>query len=191
MVDHIDHNKSLNDFKKSGCEIVSYENLEKKVQQKNIDNFTITTFPIEHNVDNWGIVIKDNNEGTKLCYCTDFNQMPKLENVDYWIYEVNYIEERIDKQIEKSGFDKFKHTNFIHHNSLEKALRYFEELKTKPKTLCVCHLSKENGSRRKILTQLRKQLGISAYILEPNKTINLGERNGKRKQTGNLQNKES
>lgn len=177
---HHDHNKSLKDFKKAGVDIISYETLEQKVQKHSLGNWELTTFPVKHNTPCWGIIMKNKTTSRTICYCTDFNQMPKLENVDYWIYEVNYIQERIDKQIEKSGFDKFKHTNFVFHNSLENALEYFESLKTKPKSLCVCHLSKENGSKTEILKQLRKALpNTQVNTLEQDKIINIKEKKWK------------
>ena len=151
-VDHHDHNKSLKDFKRSGCEIVSYETQRYQLEQKVIDNFTITTFPIMHNVNNLGIIIKDNTTEEKLCYVTDFNAMPQVEGVEQWLYEVNYIEKNIDAQIDK-GRD-FRHTNFKFHNSLEKAMFYFSNLNTRPKQITICHLSKDNGDYKYILKQM-------------------------------------
>ena len=151
-VDHHDHDKALKDFKRSGCEIISYETLKKEVQQQIVGNFTVTTFPVVHNVDNWGIVICDNTTHEKLCYVTDFNAIPKIESVDYWLYEVNYVEKGIEAQIDK-GRD-FKHTNFVFHNSLEKAMAYFKEIKTRPKEITICHLSKDNGDYKYILREM-------------------------------------
>ena len=151
-VDHHDHDKALNDFKRSGCEIVSYETQRYQLEQKVIDNFTITTFPIMHNVNNLGIIIKDNTTEEKLCYVTDFNAMPQVEGVEQWLYEVNYIEKNIDAQIDK-GRD-FRHTNFKFHNSLENAKSYFEKLETRPKEITICHLSKDNGDYKYILREM-------------------------------------
>lgn len=151
---HHDHNKSLKDFKRTGCDIVSYETLKKEVQYFNIDNFSLTTFPILHNVDNWGIIIQDNITKEKLCYMTDFFKAPKIEGIDFWLYEINYIEKNIDAQIDK-GRD-FKHTNFTFHNSLENAKSYFEKLKTRPKEITICHLSKDNGDYKYILREMSR-----------------------------------
>lgn len=148
-VDHHDHDKALKDFKRSGCEIISYENLKKEVEKKSIDNFNLTTFPIAHNIENWGIVIHDTITNEKLCYVTDFFAIPKIEGVTQWLYEVNYIEKNIDAQIDK-GRD-FKHSNWKYHNSEENAVAYFTSLKTKPKNIIICHLSKNNGDYKHIL----------------------------------------
>ena len=151
-VDHHDHNKALKDFKRSGCEIISYENLKKEVEKKSIDNFNLTTFPIAHNIENWGIVIHDTTTNEKLCYMTDFFKAPQIENCENFLYEVNYVEKNINAQIDK-GRD-FKHTNFTFHNSLENAKSYFEKLETRPKEITICHLSKDNGDYKYILREM-------------------------------------
>ena len=149
---HHDHDKSLKDFKRSGCDIVSYETLERSVQHKTIGIFNITTFVLPHNVDNWGIIIHDTTTNEKLCYMTDFYASPRIEGIDFWLYEVNYVEKNINAQIDK-GRD-FKHTNFKFHNSLENAIFYFSNLETRPKEITICHLSKDNGDYKYILREM-------------------------------------
>lgn len=149
---HHDHDKALKDFKRSGCEIISYETLKREVEQKFIDNFALTTFVLPHNVDNWGIIIHDRTTDEQLCYVTDFYALPRIEGVEQWLYEVNYVEKNINAQIDK-GRD-FKHTNFTFHNSLENAKSYFEKLETRPKEITICHLSKDNGDYKYILREM-------------------------------------
>lgn len=83
---------------------------------------------------------------------TDFYAMPKVEGVEQWLYEVNYVEKGIEAQIDK-GRD-LKHTNFKYHNSLENAMSYFEKLETRPKEITICHLSKDNGDSKHILRKM-------------------------------------
>lgn len=179
---HQDHSKALKEFKKTGIDVISYETLEKKVQNFSFGKWAFTTFPVEHNADNWGIIIKDNETGTKVCYVTDFTKMPKLENIDHYIYEINYIEADIDARVDAGGYDKFKHTGFTHHNSLENAIEYFEGLSVKPTSINICHLSKDNGNWKKINKQLKQHFkNITINLLEPNKEIILKEKtNGER-----------
>lgn len=152
---HHDHNKSMKEFKTSGCTMLTYEMLEQKVQHFNIDNFDITTFPVNHNVENYGIIIKDIVSRETFCYVTDFNKIPKIEGVTHWLYEINYIEKDINGMIDAGKYDKFKHTNFTHHNSLEYAIQYFTNLKTRPKEIIICHLSSENASAKRILEAMK------------------------------------
>lgn len=148
---HLDHSRSLEDFKRSGCEIVSYETLENKVQNLHIAGWDIITFKVNHNVDNWGIVIRHNKKEENLCYITDSFAFPKIENVTHWLLEVDYIEEMIDDIIDSEQDYKLKHNGFVNHNSLENAVSYFKSLKTRPKTITLCHLSADNSNAKKIL----------------------------------------
>lgn len=150
---HQDHSLSMSNFEQSGCEMITYKQLENKVQYFKFDGFDITTFPVAHNVPNWGIVIKDTQTNEKLCYMTDFYKCPKVENCDTYLYEVNYVEAYIDKMIE-DGID-IKNCGFNNHNSLEKAVEYFASLNTRPKRIICCHLSKYNALEREILKQLK------------------------------------
>ena len=142
---HHDHDKSLKDFKLAGCEIVSYETLEPKTQTLKIGNWECITFPVPHNVSNWGIIIKSKITNEKFCYVTDFTAIPKIEGIDYWLYEVNYIEGIVNKMIEE--YDSLSHLGFNNHNSLEKAVEYFNSIKTRPKKIFCCHSSSSYAMR--------------------------------------------
>lgn len=151
---HSDHNKSLNDFKRAGCEIISYETLQPKVQNWNIGNWECITFPLPHNVPNWGIIIKSNVTGERFCYVTDFRALPQIEGIDYWLYEVNYIEKLIDSLIENDR--DVKHLGFNNHNSLENAVEYFNTIKTRPKKILCCHSSTSHSVQNSIREGLKQ-----------------------------------
>ena len=147
-----DHNKSLKDFKRSGCEMLTYETLKPEIQHHKIRNWNITTFCVAHNVPCWGVVLKHIITGEKLCYMTDFCKAPKVEGVDYWLYEVNYIERFIDQMIDE---DKdLKHLGFNNHNSLENAVEYFNTIKTRPKKIFCCHSSGSHSIKKVVKEDL-------------------------------------
>lgn len=122
------------------------------MQNWEFENWSVITFNVLHNVPCWGIVLKSKIDNEKLCYMTDFFKAPQIENCENFLYEVNYVEKNINAQIDK-GRD-FKHTNFTFHNSLENAKSYFEKLKTRPKEITICHLSKDNGDYKYILREM-------------------------------------
>lgn len=159
---HSDHNKSLKDFKKSGCEIVSYETLEQRVDYEtleqqiykfNIGDWECTTFPVAHNVPCWGIILKFIPTNEKFCYVTDFNKMPIIEGIDHWLMEVNYsmgwIEYKAEHDID------INNKSYLHHHALEDTVEYFEKLRTRPKTITCCHLSSVNAMEGTIIKQLK------------------------------------
>lgn len=141
----------------SGIKTLSYENLNKRVEQRKIGNFEIVTFVVAHNVDNWGIVITDTTTNQKLCYVTDFSSMPKIEGIDIWLYEINHDEKTVLKALEKDTLESVHINNSLkNHNSLEKAINYFKALKYPPKQIILCHLSNEFGSRKTVLKEMKQ-----------------------------------
>ena len=151
--EHLDHSKSLREFKKTGCEIISYEILETKIQNWFFENWDAFTFPIVHNSPNWGIVIKSKVDGEKLCYMTDFCKAPLVESCDHYIFEVNYISSVIEDKIDNG--EDLKHLGFNNHHSLEDTIEYFEKIKTRPKSITCCHLSSVNAMEGTIIKQLK------------------------------------
>ena len=67
-------------------------------------NWLVKPFMVSHNVENYGLIIKDLESGATTCYCTDFNAMPKIEHIDNWIYEINYDDETVEKKALKEDF---------------------------------------------------------------------------------------
>lgn len=149
---HNDHSKSMKNFEMSGCKMLTYEMLKDNVQHHSFDGLKIITFPLLHNCKNYGIVVKDDYE--TFCYMTDFYKCPKLENVDHFLIEVNYIEEYIDEMIEQDK--ELKHTNFKFHHSLEATVEYFESLKSRPKSITCCHLGASHSIEKRIVEALSK-----------------------------------
>ena len=138
----------MRDFERSGCEMLTYEKLQPKVQDFDYEHFKVKSFAVKHNVPCWGIIIQSKLTNEKFCYVTDFTAIPKIEGIDYWLYEINYIDGYIDKIIDE---DKdLKHFGFNNHNSLEKAVDYFSELKTIPKKIYCCHGSKSHSIKQRI-----------------------------------------
>lgn len=145
---HSDHNKSLKDFKRSGCEIVSYETLDPFTRKDEINNWEFITFPVAHNVMCYGIVLNHKITNEKLCYMTDFYKAPMIEGADEYIFEVNYIDAIIDEMIEQDK--EFNHTGFNNHCSLEYAVDYFSRMKARPKKIYCCHGSKSHSIKQRI-----------------------------------------
>ena len=168
--EHQDHALSLNEFKLSGCEIVSYENI-KPQQRLEIGQWVLLPFVVKHNTLNYGVIIYDKHEKKTMCYATDFTEMPKLKNVDYWLYEINYDEFTVDKVIDNQDITKIHVANNIKfHNSLENATQYFATLKNIPKLIVVCHISNMGGTKERIQKEM-SELCDRVEIATKNKII--------------------
>lgn len=168
--EHKDHNKSLKEFETSGCDIISYENIgeQKRIE---IGEWIICPFRVKHNALNYGAIIYNKTENKKIVYATDFSEMPKIQNVDYWIYEINYDEFTVDKIIDNQDISKIHVANNIQwHNSLENAIQYFDSLSNKPKLIAVCHISNMGGTRDRIFSKMSNYADI-VELLKKNTII--------------------
>lgn len=153
--EHKDHSLSLKDFERSGVECITYENTIPK-QKIEIGQWIIFPFAVIHNALNYGAIIYDKYEQKKIVYVTDFTKMPKIDNVDYWLYEINYDMETANQIIDKKDLEDLHIANNIkYHNSLENAMEYFENCTNKPKLIVACHLSNMGGCDKKILTRMQ------------------------------------
>lgn len=166
--EHLDHSKSLAELELAGCKIISYKTLEEKAQSFKVGDWQILTFPVFHNVPNWGIVVKDTNTGEKFCYATDFSKMPLLEGVDHWLYEINYDTSTVNDILFSDNFELLN-LGFKYHNGLDNAVEYFSKIKTKPKSITICHLSKNNSNRENIIDTM-KQFCDNVKIAKKEKT---------------------
>ncbi len=168
--EHNDHSMSLEDFERSGVECISYKTIvpRKKIE---IGQWEITPFAVLHNAINYGAVIYDKYENKRMVYATDFIKMPKVQGVDYWLYEINYDKFTIDKLVDEKALDELHIANNVkYHNSLEDAVEYFKSLKNRPKLVIACHLSNMGGCDKNILRDM-KQVCDRIDIAKKNKTI--------------------
>lgn len=154
---HKDHSRALKDFKISGVPTLTYEDLDfanLKQYSYTFGTWIVQPFPVLHNVENFGLLIKDTITNQFICYCTDFYFMPKIENVDFYIYEINYDIETVEKKALDEDSYAYSQIGFKNHNSLEQAIDYFSSLKTKPKGIYVCHTSLRHSNYKKIKKSL-------------------------------------
>ena len=154
--EHKDHNLSVKEFESSGCETITYYNSEPN-KTISIGQWKVRMFHVKHNALNYGLIIYDTVEKKTFCYATDFIEMPKIQNVDYWLYEINYDEFTVDKVIDNQDISKIHVANNIqYHNSLENAMSYFSELNNKPKLIIACHISNMGGTKERIIKSMNK-----------------------------------
>lgn len=153
---HKDHLKGKNDIKMRECgiSILSHDNTEIGKKYK-LGNFDIIPLPAIHNVECRSFLIKV--DGNTILFATDTSQLPKVNiKIDYFIIEVNYIEQLREQAILQDN-NNLMHLGSIYrnHHSLESAVVYFENLDYKPKKIVTIHKSNSGLFDRK---QVEKQL---------------------------------
>lgn len=148
---HKDHCKSMKELEHYGAKIVSY--LDPVLKPTKMGQFIIKMFKIKHNVENYGIVIIDTLTKERFCYVTDFCELPQITGIDTLLMEVNYDLDIINDRIDKWGLDGLN-SGFSNHFSLQQAEDWLVHNPTNIKNLIICHISKDNANREKILKTL-------------------------------------
>lgn len=153
--EHIDHSRAMEDFVKAGVKVVSY--LAPQLNPVKIGQFVIKMFYLQHSVDNYGIIIVDTLTGEKFAYATDFISLPQILGLDTFLCEVNHDTDIINGRVNKYGLDGLN-MGFKWHFSLQQMIEWLKKCKEPPKELIICHTSKDNAVKNKILKEIRKYI---------------------------------
>ncbi len=98
---HLDHSKSVADFKKFGIDVWQPYLDEKKIQKKRFGVFKVQCFDLPHNgTENRGFLIEV--DGEKILYMTDFEYCRYVftkQNVNHILIECNYQQEYVDRDL--------------------------------------------------------------------------------------------
>ena len=98
---HLDHSKSVADFKKYGIDVWQPYLDEKKIQKNQFGSFKVQCFDLPHNgTENRGFLIEA--DGQKILYMTDFEYCSYVfakQMVNHILVECNYQQEYVDKDL--------------------------------------------------------------------------------------------
>ena len=150
---HQDHARAMKDFEKTGVRVISY--LNPQLKPTKVGQFIIKMFPLQHNTENYGIIIVDTLSKEKFCYATDFITIPHINGLDAFLMEINCDLDIINERIVKDGLNGLN-SGFNWHFSLQQAEELFKNYPKPPKELIICHISKDNAQRKKILEVMQK-----------------------------------
>lgn len=171
--EHQDHRlpKTFEELNKIKLTILTPENTKIGKRYK-LGSFEIVPLPCIHNVECRGYLIKVG--GDTLLFATDTRLLPKVKNVkfDYFIVEVNYIEEIREQAVLNDNESNGIHLNGIYqnHHSLESAVEYFSSLDYKPKYIITIHKSNSGiFNEEKVVEELSRFTKQKCYVAR-NKT---------------------
>lgn len=167
---HKDHSLSVEDFKLAGIEVLGYMNLQAMKKYK-LGNFVVVPFNVEHDVKNYGYIIKDIDSDKLFAYATDFSSLPLLDNINDWLIECNYCQELWEENLmnDKPNYGYLGRVSQSH-MSMEKLMEYFSKIHTKPNKLILCHLSQNgNADKKKMIAEMSKYANF-VDIATKNKT---------------------
>ena len=165
---HRDHSRFVGDFKKSGIDVLSVNDVEpKKVYQKGEVKFV--AFEVPHDVDCYGYLIRV--DGRTIVYMTDFGYCRytfKSWNVDTFIIACNYVS--------PPDADDAKYAHVVMgHSSLETVKDILEVNKSDSmKNVILCHTS-SSADINLMVSEIQKVVGdgVNVEVARKRKTIEL------------------
>lgn len=148
--------------------IIDEYKVEVKENEKfDIKSLTIVPFSLDHDVKNYGYLIKDNISGYKLCYITDTGMIDYLsfKDVDCFLIESNCDEDDLD-------YEDYKEVRvFNTHLSMQQTSRFLNNnVNHNTKHCLLCHISSKEENYLKhqeyICNELDNKL-IQVIAIDP------------------------
>lgn len=133
-----------------------------------IGTFNIVAFEVNHDVKNYGYLIKDTISNTKTIYITDTNYIKyQFKDIDYYIIEANYSYEWLR---EKEELDVKERRLFETHMAIEDTNEFLQNnTNHNTKKVILCHIARdcEDYLAMKDLIELNNK-NIDIIPLNPN-----------------------
>lgn len=174
---HLDHSKSLDNFKKMSIPV--FAPYQRNYNKKNYGGFTIYPFPLQTLDGNWthtdangepcliyGFLITHKEIG-KMLYITDTELIKwKFKGINHILLGTNYDKDlvNVDNQ------SKANHV-FRGHLSIDTACDFVKaNYSDSLQNVIMCHLSSENSDRDSFIEKMRKvACGANVDVAEPGK----------------------
>ncbi len=162
--------ETISDRGLSGYRIHEVEPLK----QFKVAEFTILPFPIEHDVEGLGYLIK--TQGIKALFLTDsFYCKYKFNSLNFIMIECNYIIDTLNANVE-AGYipEEMKKRLIQSHFSLENVKKF---LKANDLSQCrkiiLLHLSDNNSDAKRMVQEIEALTGIETVVADAGMEIDL------------------
>lgn len=148
-----------------------------------IGSFSLITFHVEHNVKNFGYLIKDNISHHKLVYITDCGMIPNIQfkDIDTFLIEANYNEDWY-KNKENLDVKELRNLSGKGHLSIQETTEFLNDnINYNTKFIILGHISREYKEYGKMGEYLQQKLkekdnlqinqDLKIYSLDPKEEI--------------------
>lgn len=141
----------------------------------NIGSFSIVPFDIEHDVKNFGYLIKDTISNHKIVYITDCGVLPKYQfkDIDTFLIEANYNEEWLENK-EELEIKEVRNLSGKGHLSVQLTTLFLKEnINYNTKYIILGHISSNCKNYKQMEDYVKESLiennnGITTIALDPN-----------------------
>ena len=139
-----------------------------------IGSFSIMPFSIEHDVKNYGYLIKDNISNHKLLYITDCGDIPnyQFKDIDTFLIESNYNENWIQNKDELE-IKEYRNLSGKGHLSIQQTTKFLQDnINYNTKYIILCHISTSAYNYEEMKGFIEESLiennfGIYTFALNP------------------------
>lgn len=146
--------------------------LDKTNQWLQIGDFSVMPFECQHDVKNYGYIIKHPSFGS-LFFGTDTFAYPVLyKGVDHYLIEANYS----DELLASSNIDKWQRDRLlVSHMSLGYCLQYLKDCGApeRAKTITLIHLSSRHSDEVEFRKCVQRETGVPTYIADTGTEIDI------------------
>ena len=184
---HNDHSGSIGDLARLGVKTYASVSthhgggfnaviIEEK-QIITIGGYTFMPFALEHDVPNFGYVIKTPS-GKKIMFATDTQFiMQRFKDIDVYMLECNFDLDSMRKAIKCGKLDPMILVRVAGtHMSLETLLAYLQNADlNKTKRIVLIHLSENNSNESKYIAAVQEQTGIVTVAADKDVVIELSD----------------
>lgn len=166
---HKDHSLSVDDLLRSGVDVYGYMNLQPKKRYK-IGNYEVIPFYVEHDVLNYGFIISEKGQHGRFVYATDCANLPVIADVDNWLIECNYCNEKWDENL-MSDHANLRYLGRVleSHMGLDNLVAYFDKATKKANKIILCHLSENGNADKQIMLDRLRPYAETVDIATKNK----------------------
>ena len=170
---HKDHSLAVEELTNAGIDVYGYMNLQPKKRYK-IGGFNVIPFYVEHDVLNYGFIISEAGEKGRFVYATDCASLPVIADVDYWLIECNYCNEKWDENLMSDHANmRYLGRVLASHMGLDNLAAYFDNATKKAKTIVLCHLSENGNADKAIMLDRMRPYAEKVDIATKNKNWRL------------------
>lgn len=180
---HGDHSKCIKDFLKVGISVYSTANVADlhigvypiyPEETQHCGDFSVTPFPIKHDVPCYGYLIHHHECGT-IFFATDcYNLKFAIKGINHYMMEVNYQDDALKESVVKgitprSQADRVR----LSHMSLEHAVAWLHlcQAEKTARTITLIHGSSRHLHPEEAVNLVRSEFGVPTYYAKKGNLI--------------------
>jgi len=185
---HGDHSKYINNALKDGITVYSNSDvvemnngvtLMELGKKTKLGSFIIQPIPMNHDVECYGYLIEDNENGRTLFITDTCDVDYKFKDITNFLVEANYSDEVLIEQFVKSEVKLYARCRIDEsHLSLEKAIKFINSsINTNTKTIVLLHLSAGNSDAKTFISDIRNFTGLqNVYVADKDMNLDLNKK---------------